>query len=261
MLVEQEQVVPTKTTEKIKSRVDPDAASAQIAGETLAPVGTPDNPSSQIFTIANVITFCRLLLTLAFLWLFVSGTDRTLALICYAIAAVTDFLDGMVARATNTVSWLGKVMDPLMDRVLLFIGVLGLVITGELPVWVAVFVIGRDLIILGGGIALQRYRHRPIDVVFIGKVTTALFMFGFCLLLLGQPELPGLGLATTAWLPGFGSAPYCVGIWFVYVGVITSTITLVIYMREALFFRREALAGHDVESADSNRRARKALNL
>ena len=64
-------------------------------------------------------------LTFAFLYLFITGSNRMLALVLYAVAASTDFLDGQVARRTQTVSWVGKIMDPIMDRVLLFTGVLG----------------------------------------------------------------------------------------------------------------------------------------
>jgi len=105
----------------------------QMTGAALAPIGSSENPSNRIFTLANIVTFCRLALTIAFLVTFVNHTGRSLALACYAIAATTDFLDGQIARRTQTVSWLGKVMDPVMDRLLLFTGVLGLIITGELP--------------------------------------------------------------------------------------------------------------------------------
>lgn len=244
---------------RIKSHFDPDAVDAQVAGETRDPVGTPNNPSNQIFTVANAITICRFVLTLAFLVLFVNGKSRIAALLCYGIAASTDFLDGQVARRTQTVSWLGKIMDPIMDRVLLITGVLGLMITGELPIWAAVFVIGRDAYLLGGMAVLHKYRRRPVDVVFIGKVTTALLMSGFCDLLLGAPMLPGLGLVETDLLPGFGFEPAALGIWLVYAGIVCSTITAVIYTREGFFFKRERLAGHDVESAESSERAREAI--
>ncbi len=131
-----------------------------------APVGTPDNPSHRIFTVANVITFCRLALTIAFLVLFAQGEDRYVSLALYAVAAITDFLDGTVARATQTVSWVGKIMDPIMDRILLLAGVLGLMLTGELPLWVAAFVIIRDGYLAWGAWFLQRYRRRPVDVVY-----------------------------------------------------------------------------------------------
>lgn len=96
-------------------------------------IGTSDYPSNKIFTISNFITFTRLILTLVFLYLFVTDNNRVIAIVIYAVAASTDWMDGQIARMTKTVSWLGKVMDPICDRALLFTGVLGLVVRGELP--------------------------------------------------------------------------------------------------------------------------------
>ena len=121
--------MPTRTVrlrEAIKNIADSDAAERQRQGLQDVPVGSSQNPSTKILTVANVITFCRLALTLVFLALFIRHEHRVAALACYAVAAVTDFLDGQIARRTQTVSWLGKIMDPVMDRVLLFTGVLGL---------------------------------------------------------------------------------------------------------------------------------------
>ena len=232
---------------QIRSVTDSDAETAQRSGTTTAPEGTPNNPSFKILTVANVITACRLALTIAFLVLFVQGTNRVLALSFYAIAAVTDFLDGQVARRTQTVSWIGKVMDPIMDRVLLFTGVLAIVLTGELPVWVAVLVIGRDCYLAIGALVLQMYRRRPVDVVYIGKVTTALLMFGFCDLLLGAPVVPGLGLFDVSWLPGLNAQAATLGIFFVYAGLVCSITTAVIYTREGIQIRREALGEQQQE--------------
>ncbi|MFR3998872.1 MAG: CDP-alcohol phosphatidyltransferase family protein, partial [Paratractidigestivibacter faecalis] len=161
--------MPTRTErlrEAIKNIADSDAAERQRQGLQDVPVGSSQNPSTKILTVANVITFCRLALTLVFLVLFIRHEHRVAALACYAVAAVTDFLDGQIARRTQTVSWLGKIMDPVMDRVLLFTGVLGLLFNGELPLWVPVFVIGRDVYLAIGGAVLQRYRKRPVDVVY-----------------------------------------------------------------------------------------------
>ena len=74
-----------------------------------------------------------------------TDNNRVVAIVIYAIAASTDWMDGQIARMTKTVSWLGKVMDPICDRALLFTGVLGLVVRGELPIWVCVLIIGRDI--------------------------------------------------------------------------------------------------------------------
>ena len=231
-----------RTKELLKSIADADAAERQARGRADAAVGTSENPSTQILTVANVITFCRLALTAAFLVLFAAGHERTVALVCYVVAATTDFLDGQVARRTQTVSWLGKIMDPIMDRVLLFTGVLGLLIVGELPLWVPVFVIGRDVYLAVGGLVLQRYRRRPVDVAYVGKAATALLMFGFCDLLLGLPVVEGLGLTAASWLPGLNAEPAALGIFFVYAGVICSFVTAIVYTAEGVRIVREGRA-------------------
>ena len=230
-----------KTT--MRENVAPDVVRAQSEGTTQHPVGTPENPSDKILTLANFITVCRFALTVAFLVLFVKGGNHHLALALYAIAAVTDFLDGWVARASQTVSWLGKIMDPIMDRFLLITGVLGLVVAGDLPLWVAAFVAVRDLYLLGGSVYLQKYRRRPVDVSFIGKVTTALLMTGFCVLLLGAPVVPGLGITSATWLPGLNDQEVTAGIFLVYAGVVTSFLTAVLYTIEGVAIKREALEG------------------
>ena len=153
------------------------------------------------------------------------------------MAAVTDFLDGQIARRTQTVSWLGKIMDPVMDRILLFTGVLGLLFNDELPLWVPVFVIGRDVYLAIGGAVLQRYRKRPVDVVYIGKIATALLMFGFCDLLLGAPVVSGLGLVGASWLPGLNAESAAVGIFFVYAGCACSFATACVYTKKGLEVR------------------------
>ena len=235
-----------KTT--VKANVAPDLHQAQLQGTTNAPVGTPDNPSDKVLTLANLITLCRFLLTVAFLVLFVKDTQRTLALIFYTIAAITDFLDGWVARATQTVSWVGKVSDPIMDRVLLFTGVLGLVVVGDLPLWVAIFVIGRDIVLLGGNIYLRKFWKRPVDVIFIGKLATALFMTGFCFLLIGIGEVVSPALCSFSWMPGFNGQPTSVGIYLVYVAIVLSTITAVIYYKQGFAIKDEVLAQRAQES-------------
>ena len=230
-----------RTKERVKTLADTDAAEAQAQGIADSPVGTSENPSSQVFTVANLITLCRFCLTIAFLALFAGGHHRTAALVCYVVAATTDFLDGQVARRTQTVSWLGKIMDPIMDRVLLFTGVIGLLIVGELPLWVPVFVIGRDVYLAIGGAILQHYSERPLDVSYVGKAATAALMFGFCDLLLGLPRIDGLGLVGASWLPGLNDQGAALGILFVYLGVILSAAAAAIYTYRGVVRRRAVI--------------------
>ncbi|MDY2788230.1 MAG: CDP-alcohol phosphatidyltransferase family protein [Atopobium sp.] len=232
--------IKERVKNNLKNKADYDALTAQQTGSTTSPVGTPDNPSTRVFTLANVITFTRLIFTLIFLYLFITHENRYIALAFYVTAALTDFLDGQIARRTQTVSWVGKIMDPIMDRVLLFTGVLGLVLTGELPLWTAIFVIGRDAYLGIGAQVLQRYRRRPVDVVFIGKVTTALLMFGFSDLLLGLPLLQGLRLVNISWLPLLNDVPAPLGMLAVYAGIICSVITAIIYTKTGISIIRSA---------------------
>lgn len=226
----------------VRSQIAPDVLKAQLDGTIDAPSGTPENPSDRLLTLANLITIARFVLTIAFLVLFARGTNRTLALTFYTVAAITDFLDGWVARATQTVSWFGKISDPLMDRVLLFVGVLGLVLVGDLPLWIAIFVIGRDIVLLGGNIYLRKFWKRPVDVIYIGKLSTALFMTGFCFLLLGLMKVPNPTIVPVSWLPGLNGQPASIGIYMVYVAIILSTITAVIYYKRGFAIKDRVLA-------------------
>ncbi len=194
-------------------------------------IGTSDYPSNQIFTISNFITVLRLILTLVFLCLFIMDFNRYVALAIYAVAASTDWLDGTIARQTHTVSWLGKVMDPIVDRALLFTGVVGLVVRDELPTWVCVVIIARDIYLAIGSNIVRRYHKRPIDVVYTGKIATALLMIGFSFTLLGLPVVNGLELLGehSHLFPGLDAQPVPLGILFVYLGVAFSLFTAMIY--------------------------------
>ena len=205
-----------------------------------APVGSSLNPSNEVFTFANAITMARLALTAVFLVLFVTNVNRMLSIGIYAIAAGTDWIDGQLARRTQTVSWFGKVLDPICDRALLFAGVLGLVVSAELPVWVAALLIGRDAYLALGACVVRRYRKRPVDVVYVGKIATALLMLGFCGSLLGIPVLDGLELTSATWLPGLNATAAPLGLLFIYVGCVFSLLAAIVYSVEGVSIIRAA---------------------
>lgn len=213
---------------------------------------TSDYPSNKIFTISNFITFTRLILTGVFLYLFVTDFNRYVALVIYAVAASTDWLDGQIARMTKTVSWLGKLLDPIVDRALLFCGVVGLVAREELPLWICLAIVGRDIYLFLGNFVVKRYHKRPIDVVFVGKLATALLMSGFTLMLLGLPVLDGLCIVpdSLTWLPGLNCTPVPLGIFFVYAGVCCSLLTGLVYTVKGLQAIRNAIAHPEDEDED-----------
>lgn len=205
--------------------------------------------SNKILTVPNVISMIRLCLVPVFLVLLSDGHD-ILATFLFALAAGTDWIDGQIARKTHTVSRLGQLLDPAVDRVLMISGVLGLLMVGRLPLWIIVIVLVRDLLLLGGGaVLLSKYRIR-VPVIFIGKVTTTLLFVGFAGLLLNWPLLPGLSFFDAPWLPGFNGDAVSWGIWFVYAGLILGIVTTVYYVVAALEELKKINKSEDIHSRD-----------
>ena len=119
-----------------------------------------------------------------------------------------------------------------MDRLLIALGVIGVYCVGRVPLWIMIVLILRDLILLVGTALLRkRTRMKMIPVIYMGKVTTALLFIGFAALMINWPISGGLGLIECSWLPGFGSQPWALGIWFIYAALVCSIIVMIIYLR------------------------------
>ncbi len=185
--------------------------------------------TDKIFTVANVISFIRLCMIPIFLILLMGGNDIA-ATFMFALAACTDWVDGQVARRTNTVSKLGQLLDPAVDRILMICGVVGLLLVERLPMWVVVVVLARDLILLLGGLYLLKRWKTRVAVIFPGKVATTFLFIGFAGLLLNFPLIAGLGITSVAWLPGFNGEPVSWAIWFVYLGLVLALFTTLYYV-------------------------------
>ena len=185
--------------------------------------------SNKIFTLPNLLSFIRLCMIPAFLILLLNGYNF-IATIVFAIAASTDWIDGQVARRTNSVSKLGQLLDPFVDRFLMISGVVGLLLVGRLPVWIVLVVVLRDVFMLAGGsYLLTRWKVR-VPVIYAGKVATTLLYVGFAGVLLNMPLFEGLGLVSVSWLPGFSYDVYSWGFWFVYAGLIMLIGTTTYYV-------------------------------
>jgi cardiolipin synthase len=142
----------------------------------------------RIATIPNILSFLRLASVPVFVALFVSGhTDA--AVILYAVGAWTDFFDGWIARRFDQVSELGKLLDPLADRIFIGALVVALVATDVLPMWLAVTIIGRDVLILGLYPFVQRGALTKIRVNFVGKCATAALLMGATFLAITETSL------------------------------------------------------------------------
>lgn len=205
-------------------------------------VGPTDEPvSDKVFTIPNLISFARMLLIPVFLYLLLKDCNLA-ASIVFAFASLTDCVDGYVARRTHSVSRLGQILDPTIDRLLMISGAIGLILVGRLPLWIFLLVLFRDAVLLVGGAWLLRTWQVRVPVIYAGKAVTTLLFTGFAFLLINWPQVPGLGWTTLSWLPGFTAAPCSVGIWLVYIGLIMGIFTTSYYVIKGLRAMEDAKA-------------------
>ena len=121
-----------------------------------------------------------------FLWLLLGPHADGWALLVLALSGVTDWADGVLARKLNQQSRLGALLDPLVDRLYILATLVGLVLRHIIPLWLAVLLIGRDLVLLGTLPALRRRGLTALPVHYLGKAATFNLLYAFPLLLLGS---------------------------------------------------------------------------
>lgn len=147
------------------------------------------NSESDVWTVANVITILRLMLVpFSFTVLIRDDGSDILAFALYASAAATDWIDGQIARRTGTVTAIGRAIDPLVDRLLIASGVIGLYMVDRLPLPILALLVLRDVYLLYGAWRLERYQLR-MPVTVIGKATTAVLFVGLSLMILNWPHV------------------------------------------------------------------------
>lgn len=145
--------------------------------------------------LPNLLTFARILMIPAVLVLLSRGAPRDCfwAACVYSLAAITDFLDGYLARRRGLVSVLGKFLDPLADKLIVSGTLVWLVPMGRIPAWAVVLLISREITIT----ALRSIASTEGLVIAAGdggKVKTALQMVAIVCLILGYPYEIHLGV-------------------------------------------------------------------
>ncbi|WP_427004167.1 CDP-alcohol phosphatidyltransferase family protein [Pseudarthrobacter sp. H2] len=153
----------------------------------------PDQPlvhHDTVFTLPNILTVVRFLGVPLFIWLVLGPKEYGYGALVLVIMAGTDWVDGYIARRFNQMSNLGRVMDPIADRLSLIAVAVTLVIAGVVAWWYLAALLVPDAILLA--LSLYYFRGHPdLPVSRIGKIRTGLLLVGTPLLVLSKLPVPG----------------------------------------------------------------------
>lgn len=141
------------------------------------------------YRLPNALTIARLAALPVFwvlLWQADEGSSIAAGLV-FGAAAITDYLDGYLARRFGYSSKFGRLADPLADRLLIDSAVLGLWLHGRLSVIAPILIIGRDIALLAG-LRVAAARGYELSVILLGKTATAMLMLGLGLIMLTDPS-------------------------------------------------------------------------
>lgn len=197
--------------------------------------GPAESAEPPLLNIANVLTMLRIVLVPVFVWFLLLDADgleaqnggwRWAAAGLFAAAMITDKIDGDLARSRGLVSNFGKIADPIADKALIGAGLIMLSLLGELPWWVTVLILVRELGITVLRMVVIRYGVMPASRG--GKLKTVLQTAGLQLML-----LPLVVIAT--WLGD-------VAFWIMMVALVVTVVTGLDYVVSAIRMRRDARA-------------------
>lgn len=165
----------------------------------------------RVWTVPNLLSLARLAGVPLFLWLVLGPEADGWALVVLLLSGVTDYLDGYLARRLDQTSQLGKVLDPVADRLYILAVVVGLALRDIIPWWVALILPLRDLLLWGLVPILRTRGYSALPVHFLGKAATFNLLYAFPLLLLGD----GTGVvATLADVFGWAFAIWGIGLYW-----------------------------------------------
>lgn len=152
----------------------------------------PDQPHVDhdlVFTVPNLLTVLRFMGVPLFIWLVLAEQEYGFAVLVLAIMGSTDWVDGYVARRFNQASKLGRILDPIADRLALLSVAVTLVVAGVLQWWYLAALVIPDAVLLAMSL-FYFHSHPDLPVSMIGKTRTALLLLGTPLLVLSKLDIP-----------------------------------------------------------------------
>jgi cardiolipin synthase len=149
--------------------------------------------------IPNALSILRLLGIPVFIYFALVTKQDGLAILVLAIAGITDYLDGKLARAWNQTSAFGALLDPAADRIYILATLIILFLRDALPLWVLLILLFRDFILAILTLMLKIRGLKLLEVTFLGKAATFNLLYAFPLLFLATQD---------SWI---GQAAFCAG--------------------------------------------------
>ena len=140
-------------------------------------VKTRQESSRRVLTVPNLLSAARIALIPVFVILLLESDTRVPGFILLALLVSTDWVDGTIARRTGQVTELGKVLDPVADRLALAAALITFLVADAIPLWAALLVLVRDALILVAG-AILGARGIRIAVRPMGKYATFTLWWG-----------------------------------------------------------------------------------
>jgi len=174
------------------------------AGVGATPGRVTEDPSlGRILTVPNLITLVRLACIPVYVWLLFGAHRQTASALLLGVLGATDWIDGYVARRFHQVSTLGKIMDPVADRVLVVTAVITITVHGAVPVWFGVATLAREVVVSAAVLLLASLGAARIDVLWVGKAGTFALMFAYPAFLLSDGAASWQSaLHVVAWVTG-----------------------------------------------------------
>ncbi len=141
--------------------------------------------------IPNILSIIRIALVPVFIAVFFSGSENSnlFAAGIFVVASSTDALDGFIARKYGMITKLGRVLDPLADKLMTASVLICIAVSGILPAWIVVAFMCKEVVVGIGALTMYKKTEDVIPSSFIGKASTVLF-FLVCLILMVFPDIP-----------------------------------------------------------------------
>jgi cardiolipin synthase len=149
----------------------------------------PAPVTNRVATVPNLLSAIRILFIPAFVLLLLGEDTRIAGFLLLGLVVSTDWVDGYLARRTGQVSELGKILDPVADRLALAAALVTFVVIDAVPLWAALLVVVRDAVVLAAGAILAFTGGPRIEVSPMGKYATFTLMWGIPLVAWGNLDL------------------------------------------------------------------------